>query len=70
MELSPDELRQLADISTGIGHVSLGSIVVPFFLDDADPAVAVLGFVLACAAWVGSVYLVRRANILDYDLDW
>ena len=69
MEFTSVEVHKMSNIAADIGQVALGSIVVPFFLQQFTPLYAILGLVLACVAWAGSIYLARMANLLkNYEL--
>lgn len=64
MQLTGDQIRKIADISSAIAQICAASIFIPFFLDTRNPRIALVGFVLACVAWFGSVYLVKKASRL------
>jgi hypothetical protein len=62
MTLTPDQIRKLADICADIGQVCLGGIVVPFLLQIYDIRIALIGLIIACAAWFSSVYLIKKES--------
>jgi hypothetical protein len=60
IKLNKAQIRKLADIFADIGQVSFASIALPFFLENYRPIVSVTGLILACGAWLGSLYLSKR----------
>lgn len=61
-DLTPDQIRKMADICADIGQVSLGAIVVPFLLQTSDWRFALGGFILSCAGWATSIYSVKKTS--------
>lgn len=63
--LGKEEFKQLADIAMGIGHVCLGSIVIPFLINQADQSIVITGVFFACVAWITSVYFAMKMKTYD-----
>lgn len=51
-------LDKLSDIFIGIGHLMIGSIALPFFVDKFDLNFILIGILSALICWGISIYLI------------
>jgi len=67
LQIVPQNLRvsskiteKLSDIFIGVGHLMLGSIVIPYLVDKFDPRFILIGVASALVSWGISIWLVSK----------
>lgn len=53
--LSATQLRRVAEILMGIGHIAFASVVIPQLVDKFNPFALLLGVITALGFWIVSV---------------
>lgn len=60
MNLVDARFNKLSDICADIGQVSLGSVVIPFLVDEFEPLMVYWGLIISFTFWMLSFLLVRK----------
>lgn len=58
--VSSKVLDKLSEIFIGVGHLMLGSIVIPYLVDKFDPRFILIGVVSALISWGIGLWLVSK----------
>lgn len=58
--LTNEAINKISDICIGVGHISFGSVVVPFAIDKTDPLYVIVGSVAALIFYFLGVWLTYK----------
>ncbi|OGM29851.1 hypothetical protein A2630_04190 [Candidatus Woesebacteria bacterium RIFCSPHIGHO2_01_FULL_44_10] len=59
---SREILDKLCDIFIGLGHLAVGSIILPFAFDRGDVRFVLLGAIAALVSWSVSIWLISKVK--------
>ncbi len=59
MKLTSSQLKKLSDICADIAQIALGSVAIPFLLNEFQPVLALCGILLSLAFWYASLVLMK-----------
>ena len=60
LSVSKGQIQTLVDLCIAFGQISLASIAIPFFLQDQNPVLAILGLVLSMGSVILAIGLSKK----------
>ena len=60
LRVSSETISKIADILVGLGHICVGSIILPFIFDKPNERAALAGVIFALGSWALALVFVQK----------